>query len=179
MPRDLFSSSSSDSPSPKELSLVASPESQTPTPTAIAQGFGHDGGNSDDDPQLESESPGWENEDGSSGGRNHFLIRHEDSMRGTASQLLRGRGAQQANGVDDLHPFVQTMSLVDLESCLALENACFEEHERESRKTVRSIISIYCLRSRVAVVFSPQHDPSFFCSTLLLIPKNPKSNIIV
>ena len=66
-------------------------------------------------------------------------------MRGTASQLLRGRGAQQANGVDDLHPFVQTMSLVDLESCLALENACFEEHERESRKTVRSIISIYLL----------------------------------
>ena len=68
-------------------------------------------------------------------------------MRGTASQLLRGRGAQQANGVDDLHPFVQTLSLVDLESCLALENACFEEHERESRKTVRKAISFIFLSS--------------------------------
>lgn len=139
MPRDLFSSPSSDSPSPKELSLVASPESQTPTPAAIAKGFNND----NDDPQLEGESPGWENEDGSSGGRNHFLIRHEDSMKGTVAQLLRGRGAQQANHADDLHPFVQTLSLKDLESCVALEDACFEEHERESRETVRGHSVLY------------------------------------
>lgn len=134
MPRDLFSSSSSDSPSPKELSLVASPESQTPTFSAIAKGFDH--GDSDD-PQLEGEGPGWENEDGSSGGRTHFLIHHDDSMKGTAMQLLRGKGAQQANRADELHPLVQTLGLKDLESCLALEHACFEEHERASREKVR------------------------------------------
>ena len=131
MPRDLYSSSS-DSPSAKEHPLVASPESRTPTPTAIAKGFDHD-----DEPQLEEEIPGWENEDGSLDGRNHFMIRHEDPIRGNAMQFLRGRAAQQANSADDLHPLVQTLGLRDLESCLALEDACFEGHERESRETVR------------------------------------------
>lgn len=38
---------------------------------------------------------------------------------------------------NDLHPYVQTLSLADLESCVALENAAFPEEERCSREKVR------------------------------------------
>lgn len=37
---------------------------------------------------------------------------------------------------NDLHPYVQTLSLADLESCVALENAAFPEEERCSREKV-------------------------------------------
>ena len=142
MPRDLFSPASDSASAKEQHPLVASPESKTPTPTTIADGFAQE------EPQLDEESPGWENEDGSPGGRNHFLIRPDDPMRGSALQLFRGRAAPQTSGVDDLHPFVQTLGLRDLESCLALENACFEEPERESRETVSG-------SSRCRCIFSP------------------------
>ena len=133
---------------------MASPESSTPTTTttttttsSAADGFGHD------EPQLDEESPGWENEDGSSGGRNHFLIRSDDQGRGGGGmQFFRGRAAPQISNVDGLHPFVQTLGLRDLESCLALEDACFEEPERESRETV----SPSC----------PNRNQSFLCHLL-------------
>lgn len=38
---------------------------------------------------------------------------------------------------NDLHPYVQTLSLADLDSCVALENAAFPEEERCSREKVR------------------------------------------
>lgn len=37
---------------------------------------------------------------------------------------------------NDLHPYVQALSLADLESCVALENAAFPEAERCSREKV-------------------------------------------
>ncbi|KAI4228457.1 MAG: hypothetical protein L6R36_001648 [Xanthoria steineri] len=36
--------------------------------------------------------------------------------------------------LSDLHPYVQTLSLSDVDSCVALENATFPEHERCSRE---------------------------------------------
>lgn len=44
-------------------------------------------------------------------------------------QLSRGNTAK-----DDLHPYVSTLGLADLESCVALENATFPEHERCSEE---------------------------------------------
>ncbi len=119
-------------PSGKEHPLVASPESQTPALSAVrTEDLDHE------EPQLEEESPGWENEDGSTGAHNHFRVRHDDQMRGSLMSLLRGRAAPQpVRGDSDLHPIVQTLGLRDLESCLALEEACFAEHERESREKV-------------------------------------------
>lgn len=38
--------------------------------------------------------------------------------------------------LSDLHPYVQTLSLSDVDSCVALENATFPEHERCSREKV-------------------------------------------
>ena len=37
---------------------------------------------------------------------------------------------------DDLHPHVQTLSISDVEACVALENAAFSENERCSREKV-------------------------------------------
>lgn len=50
---------------------------------------------------------------------------------------------------NDLHPYVQTLSLADLDSCVALENAAFPEEERCSREKVRENLlyiyfSIFC-----------------------------------
>ncbi|KAL8789170.1 MAG: hypothetical protein Q9213_001277 [Squamulea squamosa] len=51
---------------------------------------------------------------------------------------LEFRISRNAKVVDkaltDLHPYVQTLTLSDLESCIALENATFPEHERCSRE---------------------------------------------
>lgn len=46
--------------------------------------------------------------------------------------------------MNDLNPYVQTLSLADLESCVALENAAFPEEERCSREKVREpVLCIY------------------------------------
>ena len=61
-PLSRHSSAASDSASGKEHPLVASPESQTPALSAVKiDDF------DSDEPQLGEESPGWENEDGSTG----------------------------------------------------------------------------------------------------------------
>ena len=90
---------------------MASPESQTPRPEG-AEGLTAIG----DD------------------GYNEFTI-HGDESRQTSFQQLRTHRAN-ANGMNDLHPYVQTLSLSNLESCVALENAVFPEHERCSREKV-------------------------------------------
>lgn len=68
-----------------------------------------------------------------SGGYNEFTIHHEDETPNFGTSRF-GRG----NGTDlsDLHPYVQTLSLADVESCVALEKATFPEHERCSREKV-------------------------------------------
>ncbi|KAL9003121.1 MAG: hypothetical protein Q9188_003985 [Gyalolechia gomerana] len=87
-----------------EATLTASPESQTRTGDSVAQ-----------------------DQDGS----NEFTIHCEDELPSFgASKNARGGN----NDLSDLHPYVQTLSLSDLESCVALENATFPEHERCSRE---------------------------------------------
>lgn len=95
----------------KDDSLVASPRPSTPTPdrTEVATATGNDG-------------------------YREFTIHRDESTDYNAHQL---RGIQvKANDENNLHPYVQTLSLSDLESCVALENAVFPEHERCSREKV-------------------------------------------
>jgi hypothetical protein len=40
---------------------------------------------------------------------------------------------------DKLHPYVQTLNMTDLKSCVALENACFSAEEAASPEKVRDI----------------------------------------
>lgn len=47
-----------------------------------------------------------------------------------ADQTQSSRGAAENYG---LHPYVSTLGLADVESCVALENATFPEHERVCR----------------------------------------------
>ena len=67
-------------------------------------------------------------------GYNEFTI-HRDESR---EQAVHQPGRIQAinNGKDKLHPYVQTLSISNLDSCVALENAIFPEHERCSREKV-------------------------------------------
>lgn len=47
------------------------------------------------------------------------------------------RNAKMDNkALSDLHPYVQILSLSDVDSCVALENATFPENERCSREKV-------------------------------------------
>lgn len=44
---------------------------------------------------------------------------------------------RKAERREELHPYVSTLSLADVESCVRLEEASFPEHERCSREKVR------------------------------------------
>lgn len=61
---------------------------------------------------------------------------------------------------NDLHPYVQTLSLADLESCVALENAAFPEEERCSREKVRE--PTLCLFFNSLLCLSVSDFPLFF-----------------
>ncbi|KAL8735196.1 MAG: hypothetical protein Q9166_001072 [cf. Caloplaca sp. 2 TL-2023] len=64
-------------------------------------------------------------------GNNEFTIHLEDEGFG----LGTSRNAKvDSKALSDLHPYVQTLSLSDVESCVALENATFPEIERCSRE---------------------------------------------
>lgn len=47
-----------------------------------------------------------------------------------------GDSRAKANESINLHPYAQTLSLSNLECCVALENAVFPKHERCSREKV-------------------------------------------
>ena len=89
--------------------MVASPESQT---------FGQEG--AEDIPSQEQEYK-------------EFTIHRDET---SSVQQLRNQRAK-ADERNDLHPYVQTLSISNLESCLALENAIFPPQERCSREKVR------------------------------------------
>ncbi|MCJ1485707.1 hypothetical protein MMC06_005882, partial [Schaereria dolodes] len=62
---------------------------------------------------------------------NQFII-HRSASEDREVQLSRSmRNAEDEN---NLHPYVQTLSLSDLDSCVALEEDAFPEHERCSRE---------------------------------------------
>ena len=94
-------------------SLVASPEPQS-TNLDVSEGFttaiGQDG-------------------------YNEFTIYQQEEIPMTAQQLRSNRA--KINQRNDMHPYVQTLSISNLESCVALENAVFPEEERCSREKVR------------------------------------------
>lgn len=60
---------------------------------------------------------------------------HKDVQSLTGPAQLRSKGAN-ISARNDLHPYVQTLSLADVDSCVALENAAFPENERCSREKV-------------------------------------------
>lgn len=47
------------------------------------------------------------------------------------------RGGRINKEIDELHPYVQTLTIADLQSCVSLENVAFPEHERCSPEKVR------------------------------------------
>ena len=102
---------------PQDLaySLVASPESQTPQTPRL------------DDVSQGSTATGHD-------GYNEFTIHRQEGKRINAQQLRTNRA--KVSERNDLHPYVQTLSLSNLESCVALENAVFSEEERCSREKV-------------------------------------------
>ena len=108
MPRDLFSSEQ-----PKEEALVASPESQTP--------------------RASDDSDGTSNATGENG-YNEFTVHRDDTRQANILHLHNGRAKEKQ--INDLHPYVQTLSRSNVEDCLALENAVFPENERCSRDKV-------------------------------------------
>ena len=72
-------------------------------------------------------------------GYNEFTIYPQDenpmSMSMSAQQMRINRA--KINQRNDIHPYVQTLSISNLESCVALENTVFPEEERCSREKVR------------------------------------------
>ena len=137
MPRDLFSAQKpageekESSQSQKAQQLVASPEIETPTPAI------------DDEHQK---SPGMETltrsgpDPASAGtvtgretGNNEFTIHASDEPVNFQHLRDNRSGSTQGGG---LNPYVQTLSIRDLESCLALETAIFPPEERASKERV-------------------------------------------
>ena len=74
-------------------------------------------------------------------GYNEFTI-HRDEQSGPNGQLSNWRA--QANEKNNLHPYVQTLSRSNVDSCLALENSTFPETERCSKEKVglRTVVFI-------------------------------------
>ena len=107
MPRELFSLT------PREETLVASPESATPKPEL-----------SDD--TEDTIAAGQE-------GYHDFAIYRDETQPANAHRLHDGRAKATE---DNLHPYVQTLSISNLEDCVALEKAVFPENERCSREKV-------------------------------------------
>ena len=61
----------------------------------------------------------------------------EDDMGGNEGGSLFEQIADQRNEKrDQFHPYTQTLTLNDIESCVRLEEATFPEHERCSREKV-------------------------------------------
>ncbi|MCJ1314726.1 hypothetical protein MMC15_000038 [Xylographa vitiligo] len=89
----------------QELTLTESPEAKTPRPNA-----------SQDQEQLPS---------------NAFTIVRDESEDREQQMSNRLRRSDEKN---KLHPYVQLLSISDLEACVALEAATFPEHERCSRE---------------------------------------------
>lgn len=71
---------------------------------------------------------------------NEFTI-HRQQGKPTSAHHLRTNRAKVCQ-INDLHPYVQSLSLSNLESCVALENAVFPEEERCSRGKVGPFLRV-------------------------------------
>ena len=80
-------------------------------------------------PEMKSPSNRSDSDEPEDTANEYSIFRDErDEMEVELSAKLKAN--------DDLHPHVQVLSINDLEACVALENACFPEHERCSREKV-------------------------------------------
>ena len=120
MPREQFASDAD----PKDESLVASPDSELIRP----------GEYSDDS------VPGGKS---SSSGYNQFTIHRDETQEDTGSALQLHRDRERIKEQNNIHPYVQTLSISNLEDCVALESACFPEQERCSREKVDYFLSVH------------------------------------
>ena len=53
---------------------------------------------------------------------------------GSSAEEMRHSGLEEKG---NLHPYIQTLTVADVESCVALENVAFPEYERCSREKVQ------------------------------------------
>lgn len=60
------------------------------------------------------------------------IVRHESEDR----EMQLSNSLRRGDEKDRLHPYVQLLSISDLEACVALENAAFPEHERCAKEKV-------------------------------------------
>ena len=74
-----------------------------------------------------------------SNGYNDFTIHRIGAVETTPGGLKVSKKAKQK---DTLHPYVQTLSIADLDSCERLESFCFPQEERCSREKVWTSISV-------------------------------------
>lgn len=81
---------------------------------------------------AEQETPERSDEAGDADGYNRFTLSSNSYNKTHLSE-----GMKKAEKRNDLHPYVTTLSLDDVESCVKLEEATFPEHERCSREKVR------------------------------------------
>ncbi|KAM0801708.1 hypothetical protein BDR22DRAFT_157652 [Usnea florida] len=118
-------------------SLVASPESQTPR-LDVSDGF------------TATDQDGYN--------YNEFTIHRQEGKRTNAQQLRSNRA--KAHERNDLHPYVQALSLSNLDSCVALEDAVFSPEERCLRE--KFIYRLTTCPELCLGLFSsiPPHSPS-------------------
>ncbi|KAL9116349.1 MAG: hypothetical protein Q9187_007126 [Circinaria calcarea] len=86
----------------------------------------------------EAQTPGPSSPNGQGNHINGFAIYSEDYRDPQPSNRMRNT-ADSKKG--NLHPYVQTLSVQDLESCVALENAAFPEQKRYSRETLEYLLT--------------------------------------
>ncbi|KAL8709331.1 MAG: hypothetical protein Q9220_005924 [cf. Caloplaca sp. 1 TL-2023] len=113
MPRDLRSPEIGDDAAAPRIELTASPDDEV---------------RSNDSKAIDGN------------GYNEFTIHRGLEQHGFGN--LRNAQAGVKN-MEDLHPYVQTLSLANLESCVALENATFPTHERCSEEKVKMRLFYY------------------------------------
>ena len=128
---DPYRSNSTEGPTVTNV-IFASPESQTPTPGLDGDDFGLEdltrtGSNSSNVAVLTEDDAG---------------AGQPNTRRGRRSgwQVQRYTGSE-SDQTRKLHPYVQVLSIGDLDSCLALEHAAYPAEHRASRETVRDLPS--------------------------------------
>lgn len=75
-----------------------------------------------------------EDEEGEEADEDYVAVDHEDIN--DFSYYFRRPPVHERSEIDELHPFVQLLSLSNVDDCLKVEEA-FPEHERCSREKVR------------------------------------------
>lgn len=89
-----------------------------------------------------------------------FVTLNHDDVGSYSDFFRRPPMNDKTNQRDRLHPFVQTLSISNVEDCVRVEEGAFPEHERCSREKVR--------RYQISLFEIPMPLPSLF--PMLLMP---------